>query len=247
MVRIFDLNIESRNGERSPVLHPVLVCGDDGLVLVDAGYPGQAERFAEAARRNGADLRDLRAIVITHHDYDHIGSLRALKTMFPDAAVVSSAIEKDYISGSKRSLRLEQAERLFESLPEAERAGALAFQKTLESVESTPVDVAVADGDLLPYCGGLRIVATPGHMPGHISVFVGREKALISGDALAAENGVLLMANPQYTLDMDAARRSVAKLARMDIDRIYCYHGGLVEGNIRAALMSMLSVDRYRI
>ena len=59
MVRILDLNIESRNGERSPVLHPVLVCGDDGLVLVDAGYPGQAELFADAARRNGADLRDL--------------------------------------------------------------------------------------------------------------------------------------------------------------------------------------------
>ena len=241
MVRILDLNIVSMNGERAPVLHPVLVCGDDGLVLVDAGYPGQAERFAEAARQNGADLRDLRAIVITHHDYDHIGSLRALKTMFPGARVVSSAVERDYISGAKRSLRLEQAERLLESLPEGDRAGALAFQKTLESVESTPVDVTVADGDLLPYCGGIRIVATPGHMPGHISVSIESEKTLISGDALAAENGVLLMANPQYTLDMETARRSVAKLAGMDIDRIWCYHGGLVEGNIRAALTSMLS------
>jgi len=241
MVRILDLNIESRNGERSPVLHPALVCGDDGLVLVDAGYPGQAERFAAAARRNGADLRNLRAIVITHHDYDHIGSLRALKTMFPDALVVSSAVERDYISGAKRSLRLEQAERMLESLPEAERAGAIAFQKTLESVENTPVDLTVADGDLLPYCGGVRIVATPGHMPGHISVFIERERVLISGDALAAENGVLLMANPQYTLDMDAARKSVAKLAEMDIDRILCYHGGLVEGNIHAALTAMLS------
>ncbi len=241
MVRILDLNIVSMNGERAPVLHPVLVYGEDGLVLVDAGYPGQAERFADAARQNGADLRDLKAIVITHHDYDHIGSLRALKTMFPGARVVSSAVERDYISGAKRSLRLEQAERLLESLPEGERAGALAFQKTLESVEGTPVDVTVADGDLLPYCGGIRIVTTPGHMPGHISVYVESEKTLISGDALAAENGVLLMANPQYTLDMETARRSVAKLAGMDIDRIWCYHGGLVEGNIRAALTSMLS------
>ena len=73
-------------------------------------------------------------------------------------------------------------------------------------------------------------------MPGHISIYHKESKSLIVGDALVVENGELVIALPQYTLDMNEARNSVEKLLNYDIDRIICYHGGIYTKNITETL-----------
>lgn len=74
-------------------------------------------------------------------------------------------------------------------------------------------------GESFSWCGGIWIVATPGHMPGHISIYVRERKTLISGDALVVENGELAIANPQYTLDLVEAKKSIKKLLNFEIYR----------------------------
>lgn len=87
----------------------------------------------------------------------------------------------------------------------------------------------VADGDLVL---GLRIVATPGHTPGHISAFDESTGLLLAGDALV--NGVTIGGTsgggiegspPDFTDDMDAAAASVAALADLDPTTILFGHG----------------------
>lgn len=93
--------------------------------------------------------------------------------------------------------------------------------------------------ELLPWCGGIRVVATPGHTPGHISLYLPAEKTMVTGDAVVIEDGKLNLANPSYTLHMDDAVRSVRRLLDYDIRQLICYHGGLFQGDVKKALLRL--------
>ena len=82
--------------------------------------------------------------------------------------------------------------------------------------------VAVADGDDV---FGLRIVATPGHTPGSISVLDEAGGILVAGDALGTTGGAVQGSNPQFTADMDAAMASVAKLGALQFETLLVGHG----------------------
>ncbi|MDI9475005.1 MAG: MBL fold metallo-hydrolase, partial [Bacillota bacterium] len=70
--------------------------------------------------------------------------------------------------------------------------------------------------------------------PGHLSLYMTEANAVITGDAFALENNRPVIANPQFTLDMEQASKSMEKLLALDADTHYCYHGGVyssVEGS----------------
>jgi glyoxylase-like metal-dependent hydrolase (beta-lactamase superfamily II) len=79
----------------------------------------------------------------------------------------------------------------------------------------------VKDGDEV---FGLRIVGTPGHTLGHISVFDPSLGVLVAGDALNNQNG-LAGSNPQFTADPAQAAASVKKMAALDVKAILPGHG----------------------
>jgi glyoxylase-like metal-dependent hydrolase (beta-lactamase superfamily II) len=84
----------------------------------------------------------------------------------------------------------------------------------------------------LPYCGGLQVIFTPGHAPGHICLYLKESKTLIAGDAMICSEGNLRGPVQQTTLDMDEALQSLNKLASFEIEQVICYHGGLYQGNV---------------
>lgn len=227
--RAIALEIEfERDGVRETI-YPALLVDADARVLVDCGYAGMLPSLADALSRHTLRFDDITHIAVTHHDHDHYGALREIVDRFPHIRTVASALDAPYIAGREKSLRLQQAERLHDALPTCEQLEALAFRSTLERVAPCDIDIAVRDGDTFPWCGGTQIVATPGHMPGHISLYLRQHRTIIAGDALVAVNGRLRVANPHYALDIDAARRSAKKLRASGADRFICYHGGSVQ------------------
>lgn len=222
------------------ILNPMLIEEKDCLLLVDVPYPGQLYLLEQAFARVDKKLEDLTDIIITHHDIDHMGCLAEIKEKYPTIRVLTSVVEADYVSGRKKSLRLEKAESLFDSLPDEAKEGALAFQKSLESVVAVPVDVQLKDGEQVPNFKDLKVVLTPGHTPGHMSLLHIPSGLLIAGDALVVENGALNLANPHYTLDIAAAKRSIQSLLPLGLRSVYCYHGGALRGNINDALAQIL-------
>lgn len=208
-------------------LYPVILEDEKEMILIDCGYPGFLDNIEKAAAGKGIDIAKLTGIVITHHDFDHMGSLADFKRKYPRINVIASVDDEPYISGRKKSLRLQQAESIYDSLPEEEKSSAREFHRSLEAVESCSVDITLKDGDTLNYCGGIEVIATPGHMPGHISLYHRESRSVIAGDALVIDNGKLSIAMPQYTLDMVSAEKSAKKLLAYDADRIICYHGGV--------------------
>ncbi len=70
-------------------IHPTLISADEALILVDAGFPGQMPLIRAAIEQAGAAFGQLRLIIITHHDVDHIGSLSAIQRELPGVAVLA--------------------------------------------------------------------------------------------------------------------------------------------------------------
>lgn len=240
---IATLDISATIMGRATVIYPTLLWDEERAVLVDAGYPGQAPLFREAIEQADVPLQKLRTIIVTHQDLDHIGSLPALLKEAPQTVeVLANEVEKPFIQGEQRLLKLTpqviaQAIANFPAdMPEQARQ---AFQATLENPPKAPVDRTVADGEELPCCGGIIVINTPGHTPGHICLYHRPSKTLIAGDALRAADGQLLGPNPQATLDMPLAIQSLKRLAQYDIETVICYHGGPYTGGANQRLAEL--------
>jgi glyoxylase-like metal-dependent hydrolase (beta-lactamase superfamily II) len=235
------LRIPFSFGGKEDALYPVLLEGANQLVLVDCGYAGFLPLIEEEARRKGFSLEKLTGLILTHHDMDHTGGAGELKEKYPHVRVYCSAAEADYISGKTKSLRLQQAEAIYPSLPEDQKPGARQFAQMLRQVQPVEVDYTFGEDEEPPFFEGIRIISTPGHMPGHISLYHKEQKLLIAADALVAEGGGLEIANPAFTLDLAQAVASVRKLQQPDSAAIVCYHGGVVEEDIPGKLNRLIT------
>lgn len=220
-------------------LYASVIQGDDEVILVDCGYPNSLNKIDEALKAFDLSLDQITHLIITHHDYDHMGSAAELKRRFPKIKVCSSSVQRDYINGSKKSLRLIQAESIFPTLQDNQKEQALIFHKTLEAMETLDLDEVLIEDTDYPWAGGTHIVASPGHIPGHISVYHKPTQSLITGDAMVVENGKLCIANPRYTLDNEQAYASMKKFNDYPLEQIICYHGGLVSENIKDQLNAL--------
>jgi glyoxylase-like metal-dependent hydrolase (beta-lactamase superfamily II) len=140
---------------------------------------------------------------------------------------LASAKEAPYISGSQKSLRLEQAERLQKELPTEQQEFGKVFCSLLRSVEPVQIDRLLGEDEMLPFCGGCQVLATPGHTPGHISRYLKAFDTILSGDSMALEKGRPVLANPQFTLNTENANASMQRILLHPARRIICYHGGL--------------------
>ena len=228
MNTIIVLDIKFRFGDVEDIIHPIVLTDDKNMVLIDCGYTGFLPAIEKVMEEHNIHCEDLTHVLITHQDHDHMGSLYNLKQKYPHIQVVASQNESPYISGLLKSLRLEQAEALQEKLPQEQKSFGVEFCNVLKNVKPVKVDLEVCDGDILDWCGGCTIVGTPGHTPGHISIFVNEKKVMITGDAAALDNGKLVIANPQYTLNLDEAEASLRKILTYEAKEIICYHGGIL-------------------
>lgn len=240
MNKVVVLKVEFEFNGIIDAIYPVILIDEKDMILIDCGYTNFLPLIEESARKNGINLDRLTKIIITHHDFDHMGSVASFKRKYSDVKVLSSVIDEKYISGKEKSLRLQQAESIYNKLPDKDKENAMNFHKMLESVEGVNVDMLLKDKDIFDWCGGVEIIETPGHMPGHISIYLKESKTLIAGDALVLEDQMLVIANPKYTLDMTKAKESTYKLLSYDIDKIVCYHGGIYKDKIKTSLENIL-------
>ena len=105
------------------------------------------------------------------------------------------------------------------------------------------VDKTLIDGEELPYCGGITVIHTPGHTPGHICLYLKEYKILIAGDALCIDDGLLMMAPQSTNYDMDLSIKSLKKLLNYDIQTVVCYHGGLYKDNANIRIKELAKGD----
>jgi len=228
---------------KANVIHPTLIWDKDIVILVDTGYPGQLPLLREAMEKASIPFDKLSKILITHQDIDHIGNLPTILKESPQRVeVLANEVEKPYIQGEKRLLKLtpEAIAQAMNSLPaEMPEERRKAFKVALENPPKANVDKMIADEEELPYCGGIIVINTPGHTPGHICLYHKKTKTLIAGDAMKVVDGQLLGPDPRPTLDMNLAIKSLKKLTQYDIEAVICYHGGLYNGDANQCIAEL--------
>lgn len=227
MQHIIQLTLPMSSGFSETFIHPIVLQDAENLILVDCGYVGCLGMLEAELKRHGITFDQLTGLVLTHHDHDHMGTAAALKRANPRMLVYASSKEAVYISAKEKPLRLVQAEKLQETLPIEQQAFGEMFCSMLRRIEPVEVDVLLSEAQLLPWCGGTQVLLTAGHTPGHISLFVPSACAVIVGDAFALEDNLPVLANPQFTLDMQLANQSIQKLLSLKARTYYCYHGGI--------------------
>ena len=220
MAELITLELLFEIGEIKFYIHPVVIKSNDDLILIDTGYPMFLPVIERAFEKNRLDIRKLKQVILTHHDHDHMGAVKELVKKYHYVKVKCSEEQIPYILGKKKSLRLEQAEKL------GADAGFIQMIKSVEYLDSA---IAVKDNESI--CNGVKVIETPGHMPGHISIYIESMKTLISGDMLILEDGVLGIADAQFVLDKDEEINSLRKIVNLDIEKIICFHGGEYKSN----------------
>lgn len=224
-MKIIELPIEFEFNGAKQFIYPSLIIINNELTLVDTGYVNFLPLIEEAILKQGYEIKNLKNIIITHYDDDHIGSLYDFKAKYPQVNIIASEIESHYISGEIKSERLVQAEDMLQRMPIEEKEFGEWFIQQLKNIRHISVDEKVYDGQMI-LNNECQIVATPGHTSGHISLYFPNSNCVITGDAAVQENCELVIANPNFCLDIEKAEESLKRIKNLKAASYYCYHGG---------------------
>lgn len=202
-------------------------------VLIDAGLPGSTSRIVRAAEQWIGPWARPAAIILTHGHFDHVGSIRGLVQRW-NVPVYAHALELPYLTGRS-------------SYPPPDpTVGGGAISALSRFYPRGPINLGervhpLPEDGSLPGMPGWRWIHTPGHTPGHVSLFRDLDRTLIAGDAFVTtrqESAIAALTQrpelhgpPAYfTPDWIAARRSVKRLAELDPLRVATGHGPPLEG-----------------
>ena len=218
---------------------------DDTWVLVDTGLKSSYAKIKKmAADLFGPDSKPT-AIILTHGHFDHTGSLKRLAEEW-HVPVYSHYLELPYLTGRS-------------SYPPPDPSVGGGLMSTMSWVyPKKPINVEehlhiLPPDESVPGLSGWRYIYTPGHAPGHISLYRERDKVLIAGDAFVTtnqESAMSVMAQkkrisgpPKYfTYDWEAARNSVRRLADLNPRVVATGHGKPMSGQDMQIALTNLAV-----
>ncbi|GER68546.1 hydrolase [Weizmannia acidilactici] len=226
------LEVEKNNFK----IHPTLIWDENQAVLVDTGMPGSLDAIREEMGKAGVPFEKLTTVILTHQDLDHIGSLpEILRASAKNITVYAHQMDKPYIEGERHLIKADPKKMdpaRWEAMPEE-------MKNIYLNPPKAKVDVLLEEGEVLLFGGGIEVIFTPGHTPGHCSLYVRKSKTLITGDAMVSEGGKLQGPRPQMTPDMETATDSLKKFLDYDIETVVCYHGGLCDRNVNEQIRKL--------
>jgi len=183
-----------------------LVRGTDGLLLIDSGIPGSAERILASIARIEGGPADLRYIVLTHWHLDHVGGAAELRRR-TGARIAIHALDAPVLTAKER--------------PRKGRLAMATLERLLRLERPAP-DILLDGGESI---AGLEVVHMPGHTDGSI-VLRRDDGVLFSGDALLADrHGRVRDPDLSLALDPVVALESAAKIRALPHTLLLAGHG----------------------
>lgn len=221
--------------------------GDRKWVLIDTGIAGMSGLIVKAATQRFGPNSKAAAIILTHAHFDHAGNAERLSAQW-DCPVFAHPLEFPYLNGTA-------------SYPPPDPSVGGGMMSLLSPVYPRgPIDIAERlqalpeDGDV-PFMPDWKWLFTPGHSPGHISLWRAQDKALIAGDAFITTRQEslysVLFQKPElhgppmyFTTDWDQAEISVKVLSELDPRVVVTGHGEAMRGEPMQEALYILA-DRF--
>jgi glyoxylase-like metal-dependent hydrolase (beta-lactamase superfamily II) len=231
----------------------ILLVGDPetkDFVLVDAGMPDSANEIISATEERFGPNSRPKAIILTHGHFDHVGAIIELVNRW-EVPVYAHELEMPFLTGQM-------------SYPEPDstvEGGMVAKMSPLfpnEAIDlGSHVEKLPSEGTV-PHMQGFRWIHTPGHSPGHVSLFREKDRALIAGDAFVTVKQESLYkvftqeqeisGPPRYlTTDWKASKQSVEKLKALKPSVAVTGHGLPMKGELLSKNLDKLVREFDRI
>lgn len=216
----------------------------DEWVLVDAGMPKSAKKIIEAAEELYGEGTRPHAIILTHGHFDHVGAIFELIEEW-NVPVYAHSLELPYLTGAK-------------NYPEPDstvEGGLIAKFSSMFPNEGINLETHIqplpSDGSIIEM-PGWKWIHTPGHTPGHISLYREKDGTLIAGDAFVTVKQESLYkvltqeqeisGPPRYlTTDWDSALNSVRTLEALKPSIAITGHGiPMAAGTLENSLLTLV-------
>lgn len=195
----------------------------EGITLVDAGMPGHWRDLQRVLRGLGRPASDIRGLILTHGDGDHIGFAERLRRESGVPVYVHAADAHRARTGEKPKTEIGPAR-----VAPVTQFVAYGLRKGGFRPRHPKIVQEVADGDLLDLPGSPLIIGMPGHSPGSIAVSVPAVDAVFVGDALTTRHVLTGRVGAQpapFTDDPVLALASLDRIARIDAAWVLPGHG----------------------
>lgn len=201
------------------------------VTLIDSGWKIHSGHILAYLAGLGYGPQSVTRLIATHYHLDHIGGMRGLQAA-TGVDVLSHHIEADRLKQKRKG-----------DIPNPVQQWWLKtlLWPVMSRMHPPPVDsvAPLSEGDVLPLLSGARVIHTPGHTPGSISLHFPDEGVLIAADALQRRGDQLTGPSKFFSSDMSAARESIRKLSTLDFEVLCLSHFLPMRKGAKAALRSL--------
>ena len=217
---------------RGKVFPYLFVEDGNNLTLIDPAFLSQLPILEDYLQNIGYDIKNIKRIILTHVHVDHSQAANEVKRK-SGAKIYSHWIEARYLAHNPPYMGPPSTQETIEKLEKlGVSRGSLSKEYGSLEVEPISVDEQVSDGDMI---GSLKVIHTPGHTPGHISLYYEKDKLLLGADSIYKKvfgsEGMYISA-PQVSMDPTTAIVSAQRLSKVNFDKLLMAHqdSPLLEG-----------------
>ena len=213
----------------SNAINVLLLENDDGWTLVDTGVGSSVGRIRDAITALGSRPEDLKRIFLTHQHNDHTGGLSGLLRWAPHAQVGAPPHEAEVISGRRGKDPFSHP--------------VLRFLARNAELPTAPVTKVLREGD---FVSGFRVISTPGHTRGHISLLRDSDGLLFTADAFGRfPRKIRVGIRKAVCTDPVEAKRSAEKLLEEHFSAAVFAHGPVLQTGAKGRLREAVARCRY--
>jgi len=205
----------------------VAIRDPEGLVCIEIGGGGEQNIRQTIAlfEQDGLRVSDIHTIIITHTHADHMGSIAHFKQMIPELKIMDHEVDAPFLQDNTLLNGIFDADLVARLFPE-NSFDILEFYRSFCPISEAKPDRTLREGDQLVFGEYiLEVIHTPGHHPGHISLYERNRGAIFVGDMLGMEV-------PFYTPSsggMEGYLASMEKYSALELTLIIPSHGELIE------------------
>lgn len=217
---------------RPGTVNPCLLVSGGRATMVDAGFPGVTPALTRALEEAGITPDAVERVVVTHHHGDHTGGLAEVVAL-TGAEVWAHEADSDIIDGSRPGPVIATA---------AVAVHSAVTGRPRPKIEPVPVARRLSGGETLDMLGGVRILHTPGHTPGHLSLLVPDLSLLLAGDMLRVEDVRVVRPPAMYAWDLKVAEQTIREMAALGFEAMLPYHGDFLSHDAAARIRQDLGL-----
>ena len=179
---------------------------DEGVTLIDTSLPGRGSAIVTELKTYGINLPDIKRILLTHHDIDHIGNAAYFQKNC-DCEIFISRIDYDYALGHKKRHGIKK---ILGAIMKAD------IPKSLKQINTDKI-------------GSISVIPTPGHTPGHTCFQY--DDVMFAGDLISSKNGKTIMPPSLMNWNKEKLIDSLQKLSVQGVGYLCPAHGEPIEVN----------------